>query len=120
MKHRRNCYQDWIDEITGESTVNKLKSLQEEIDKTNAALLGGDLTPDAAFDHIDALEAKMLNLKKTVDDIDVFGSVTDSINTSLGAMQTMSKEGSKEYKALGVANSSGKCYSGCGRSIKSR
>lgn len=102
-KAQDNSYKDWIESVAGETSIGKLKSLQEEIDKTNAALLVGDLDASVADEYIESLKAKMLNLKKTVDDIDVFGSVTDSINTSLGAMQTMSKEGSKEYKALGVA-----------------
>lgn len=98
-----NTYQLWIDSITSESNIEKIKLLEAEILKVKAAMTADDLAEDIGAGKIDQLEDKIKNLKKTVTDIDIFGGVTESINTSLSAMQSMTKTGSKEYKALGVA-----------------
>lgn len=89
--------------------VEKLESTYEalELAKSNEkgdALAEFKIKPKSIdTSGIEQIEKKVKKLKKTVTDADIFGSVTDSINQSLASMQSMSKQGSKEYKALGVA-----------------
>jgi len=102
-KTEDNSYQEWIEDITGSSTIGRLEALQDEIEKVEKAMSMDDLSFEIGREKISELKDEILSLKKTVDKVDVFGGMAGSIGDSLNALRGFTAEGSKEYAKLSVA-----------------
>jgi len=98
-----NSFEDLIESISSGTKIGQLKELQNEIDIIQELMNFDGIDEDIGKQAIDGIKDRIKGLKDTVDDVDIFGGVTDSINKALSAVQKLSKEGSKDYRHLGKA-----------------
>lgn len=92
-------YDSWISGI--EEAMNKAQILEAEMGDVWEAMLGGDLDWDAGIKKIAELQDEIDSLEPPKDI--GFDIIANGATDSLRAMQSLSAQGSKEYRKLGVA-----------------
>ncbi len=92
-------YDSWISGI--EEAMNKAQMLETEMGDVWEAMLGGDIDWDAGIKKIAELQDEIDSLEPPKDI--GFDIIANGATDSLRAMQSLSAQGSKEYRKLGVA-----------------
>ncbi|CAH9015524.1 coil containing protein [Vibrio phage 137E35-1] len=92
-------YDAWITGI--EESINRAQILETEMGDVWDAMLGGDLDWDIGLKKIEQLQNELDSLQAPKDI--GFDIVANGATDSLKAMQSLSAQGSKEYRKLGVA-----------------
>lgn len=100
---RDTGFQDFIESITGSTKSGQIAGLTQEIELIQDLLSFDGIDEGVGSEAIKSIEDQIKSLKNTVDKVDVFGGMTDSIGTALQAMKGFTEEGSKEQAKLQVA-----------------
>ena len=94
--NQAKAYDQWIESISTTST--QIADLRAEIQKTEQAVLAGDLAGETGEEYIKDLESQIKALE-----VNPFQSMTDGAIDALGAMSNMFESGSKDAKKLAIA-----------------
>ncbi|CAH9016309.1 TMhelix containing protein [Vibrio phage 381E49-1] len=94
--NQAKAYDQWIESISTTST--QIADLRAEIQKTEQAVLAGDLAGETGEEYIKDLESQIKALE-----VNPFKSMTDGAIDALGAMSNMFESGSKDAKKLAIA-----------------
>ncbi len=99
MLKQSKAYDAWISGI--EEAMNQTQMLETEMGDVWEAMLGGDLDWDAGIKKIAELQDEIDSLEPPKDI--GFDIIANGATDSLRAMQSLSAQGSDEYRKLGVA-----------------
>ncbi|AUR89630.1 coil containing protein [Vibrio phage 1.127.O._10N.286.52.E12] len=94
--NQAKAYDQWIESISTTST--QIADLRNEIQKTEQAVLAGDLAGETGEEYIKDLESQIKALE-----VNPFESMTQGASDALSAMSGMFESGSKDAKKLAIA-----------------